>query len=82
MDETTVAFEPTFTDVTGTIHSLIDIMALSVQRIKRVEHQLFYEEDGMKLRHISSVDLGEDTVKHAKERASAIVGMNSKGPLK
>ena len=82
MDETTVAFEPTFTDVTGTIHSLIDIMALSVQRIKRVEHQLFYEEDGMKLRHISSVDLGEDTVKRAKERASVIVGMNSKGPLK
>ena len=82
MDETTVAFEPTFTDVTGTIHSLIDIMALSVQRIKRVEHQLFYEEDGMKLRHISSVDLGEDTVKRAKERACVIVGINSKGPLK
>ena len=82
MDEKTVAFEPRFAEVTETLHSLVDIMVLSVQGIKRVEHRLFYEEQGVKFRNISSVQLTEETVTRAKLRAAEIVEANSKGPLK
>ena len=77
-----VDFEPNFSDVTGTIHEIIEHMVKSVQNFQRVEHQLFYEDEGLKKRHISSVQLDEERVLAAKERVAYVVEKNSAGPLK
>lgn len=77
-----VDFEPNFSDVTGTIHEIIEHMVKSVQNLQRVEHQLFYEDEGLKKRHISSVQLDEERVLAAKERVAYVVEKNSAGPLK
>ena len=82
MEEITVCFEPDFQDVVETIHDIIDHMVKSVQGLECVEHQLFYEDEGMKKRYISSVQLDEERVQWAKERVTDVVDKNSAGPLK
>ena len=82
MEEITVGFEPDFQDVVETIHEIIDHMVKSVQGLECVEHQLFYEDEGMKKRYISSVQLDEERVQWAKERVAEVVDKNSAGPLK
>ena len=82
MDKTTVDFEPNFPDVVETIHEIIEHMVKSVQGLERVEHQLFYEDEGLKKRYISSVHLDEERVEWAKERVADVVDKNSAGPLK
>ena len=77
-----VDFEPNFSDVTETIHEIIEHMVKCVQNFQRVEHQLFYEDEGLKKRHISSVQLDEERVLAAKERVAYVVDKNSAGPLK
>ena len=78
----TVEFEPNFSDVTETIHEIIEHMVKSVQNFQCVEHQLFYEDEGLKKRHISSVHLHEERVLAVKERVAYVVEKNSAGPLK
>ena len=78
----TVEFEPNFPDVVETIHEIFDHMVKSVQGFECVEHQLFYEDEGLKKRHISSVQLDEERVQWAKERVACVVDKNSAGPLK
>ncbi|XP_048589777.1 dynein axonemal heavy chain 3-like isoform X2 [Nematostella vectensis] len=82
MDDVTVAFDPTFAIVTGTLHSVVEDMVTSVQGLERVEHQLFYEEDWMKGRHINAVGLDEERVEGAKAMLAKVVEANSAGPLK
>lgn len=82
MDKVTVGFEPNFPDVVETIHEVIDHMVKSVQGFECVEHQLFYEDDGLKKRYISSVQLDEERIQWAKERVADVVEKNSAGPLK
>ena len=82
MENMTVEFEPNFPDVVETIHEIIDHMVKSVQGFECVEHQLFYEDEGLKKRHISSVQLDEERVQWAKERVADVVDKNSAGPLK
>ena len=82
MEKVTVDFEPNFSDVTETIHEIIEHMVKSVQNFQCVEHQLFYEDEGLKKRHISSVHLDEERVLVAKERVAYVVEKNSAGPLK
>ena len=82
VDNTTVDFEPNFQDVVETIHEIIDHMVKSVQDFQCVEHQLFYQDEGLKQRHISSVQLDEERVQWAKERVADVVNMNSAGPVK
>ena len=65
-----------------TIHEIIDHMVKSVQGLECVEHQLFYEDEGMKKRYISSVQLDEERVQWARERVAEVVDKNSAGPLK
>ncbi|EDO26243.1 predicted protein, partial [Nematostella vectensis] len=81
MDDVTVAFDPTFAIVTGTLHSVVEDMVTSVQGLERVEHQLFYEEDWMKGRHINAVGLDEERVEGAKAMLAKVVEANSAGPL-
>ena len=78
----TVDFEPNFSDVTETIHEIIEHMVKSVQNFQCVEHQLFYEDEGIKKRHISSVQLDEERVLAAKERVAYVVEKNTTGPFK
>lgn len=78
----TVDFEPNFSDVTETIHEIIEHMVKSVHNVQCVEHQLFYEDEGIKKRHISSVQLDEERVLAAKERVAYVVEKNSAGPFK
>ena len=82
MEEITVGFEPDFQAVVETIHDIIDHMVKSVQGLECVEHQLFYEDEGMKKRYISSVQLDEERVQWARERVAEVVDKNSAGPLK
>ncbi|CAH3192981.1 unnamed protein product, partial [Porites evermanni] len=82
VEEITVGFEPDFQDVVETIHEIIDHMVKSVQGLECVEHQLFYEDEGMKKRYISSVQLDEERVQWARERVAEVVDKNSAGPLK
>ena len=78
----TVNFEPNFSDVTETMHEIIEHMVKSVQSFQCVEHQLFYEDEGLKKRYISSVKLDEERVLAAKERVAFVVEKNSAGPVK
>ena len=82
MEGITVGFEPDFQDVVETIHEIIDHIVKSVQGLECVEHQLFYEDEGMKKRYISSVQLDEERVQWARERVAEVVDKNSAGPLK
>ena len=82
MDNTTVDFEPSFLDVVETVHDIIDNTVKSVQSFLCVEHQLFYEDEGLKKRYISCVKLDEERVQLAKERVADVVEKNSFGPLK
>ena len=82
MEKVTVDFEPNFSDVTDTIHEIIEHMVKSVQHFECVEHQLFYEDEGLKKRYISSVQLDEERVLAAKTRVADVVEKNSAGPLK
>ena len=82
MEKVTVNFEPNFSDVTETIHEIIEHMVKSVQNFQCVEHQLFYEDEGLKKRYISSVKLDEERVLAAKERVAFVVEKNSAGPVK
>lgn len=82
MDNTTVDFEPSFEDVAKTFHEIIDNMVNSLQGFQCVEHQLFYEDEGLKKRYISCVKLEEERVQWAKERIEKVVEENSAGPLK
>ena len=82
VDNTTVDFEPTFQDVVEIIHEIIDHMVKSVQGFQCVEHQLFYQDEGLKKRYISSVQLDEERVQWAKEGVADVVNKNSAGPLK
>ncbi|XP_068702145.1 dynein axonemal heavy chain 3-like [Montipora foliosa] len=82
VDNTTVDFEPSFLDVLETVHDIIDNTVKSVQSFLCVEHQLFYEDEGLKKRYISCVKLDEERVQLAKERVADVVEKNSFGPLK
>lgn len=82
MDDQTVAFDPRFSDITESLFLIIDNIVTSVRSLKRVEHQLFYEEEWMKNRFISSVQLDEERVLDAKARLAVVVDKNTKGPLK
>ncbi|CAH3114243.1 unnamed protein product [Pocillopora meandrina] len=82
VEEVTVAYEPSFSDVTEILHEVIEHMVKSVQTLERVEHQLFYEDEGLKKRYISSVELDEERVLVAKAKVADVVEKNSAGPLK
>jgi len=82
MEEETVDFEPGFPEVTETFFSIVDNIVTSVQDLRRVEHQLFYEEEWMKNKFISSVTLDEERVLDAKARLAVVVDKNSTGPTK
>ena len=82
IEEVTVAYEPSFSDVTEILHEVIEHMVKSVQTLERVEHQLFYEDEGLKKRYISSVELDEERVLVAKAKVADVVEKNSAGPLK
>ena len=82
VEEVTVTFEPSFSDVTEIIHEIIEHMVKSVQAFQCVEHQLFYEDEGLKKRYISSVQLDEERVLVAKARVADVVEKNTAGPLK
>ena len=57
-------------------------MVTTVEAIQRVEQHLFYEDEGLKKRVLSSVGLAEESVLCAKERIAAVVEANVKGPMK
>lgn len=82
VEEVTVAYEPSFSDVTEILHEVIEHMVKSVQTLERVEHQLFYDDEGLKKRYISSVELDEERVLVAKTKVADVVEKNSAGPLK
>ena len=82
MNKATVSFEPSFSAVVKTIHDIIDHMLSSVQGFRCVEHHLFVEDEGIKMRHISSVQLSEERILWAKQRVVDVVEKNSLGPLK
>lgn len=82
MDDQTVTFDPRFSDITEALFLIIDSIVTSVRSLKRVEHQLFYEEEWMKNRFISSVQLDEERVLDAKARLAVVVDKNTKGPMK
>lgn len=82
MDEETVSFEPRFSEVTEAFFSIVDNIVTCVRGLKRVENQLFYEEEWMKNKLLSSVSLDEERVLDAKARLAVIVNKNSAGPTK
>lgn len=82
MDEETISYEPNFTEVRDTFFSIVDNIVTCVQDLKRVEHLLFYEEDWMKNKLLSSVTLDEERVLDSKTRLAFVIEKNSAGPIK
>ena len=82
MENVSVRFDPKFSDVVSMAFLVIEGMLSSVQAIQRVEHHLFYEDEGLRGKVLSSVGLEEEPILCAKQRIAAIIQANIKGPTK
>ncbi|XP_077987554.1 dynein axonemal heavy chain 3-like isoform X2 [Glandiceps talaboti] len=80
MDGVTTKFTPSFENLIKELYQIIYTMIHSVERLPRIEHQLFQVVDNLKVKCISTVEQDEEIVEVAKERIKTVIMKNSWGP--
>ena len=78
----TTKFTPEFTNIAAIFDKILDTMIESVQKIPRVEYQLFQSVEELDVQYISSVVVEEQAVLRTKQRIHAVINANSHGPKK
>jgi len=74
-----VQFQPSFTDISAALVNCLAIIVLSVDKIPRVEKNLFMDKDVEE--YISSTGVSDHCVMEIVKKVEAIVEVNTPGPM-
>ena len=85
MENGSTKFVPNFEQIYQTLCDVIVTMIRSVERLPRVEYQLFQDVDDIEIKHLTTIELDPSKVKEkildvTRDRLRKVVQANSHGP--